>query len=273
MGRGGNENAKKARPHPYMRPEQKTKSSDHKNSKESKDLNGSIKASLGASKMGKGGNENAKKGHKYMQPEQKMKSSDHKKSIESNDVVGSIIGPEQKMKSSDHKKCKKCNDVAGSIIGTGNIWEVRFSWSMAEPCYYNTIDRKCQSERPKELLFKHPHPSFENHQVINHKDPLGLINPLSDDEYRAHFDALPSSSSQKMWGKMSPENPSEQNRMGRFSNKAHFKDSDRKREQSIGRFTSNDAHLPKKQNTNLMKKDSGVEKDILEEDLCLSDSD
>ena len=229
----------------------------------------SIKASLGASKMGKGGNGDAKKGHKYMQPEQKMKSSDHKKSIESNDVIGSIIGPEQKMKSSDHKKCKKCNDVAGSIIGTGNIWEVRFSWSMAEPCYYNTIYRKCQSERPKELLFKHPHPSFENHQVINHKDPLGLINPLSDDEYRAHFDALPSSSSQKMWGEMSPEN---------WNRNKYL---ERRREQStrapvVARFSKADDHIQKKQTTKLVKKDSGdsgVEKDVLKEDLYLSDSD
>ena len=97
--------------------------------------------------MGRGGNENAKKGHKYMQPEQKMKSSDHKKSIESNDVVG-------------------------SIIGTGNIWEERFSWVMDGPSYYNTVDRTSQSERPKELLFKHP--TFEKNQVINDKDPLGL---------------------------------------------------------------------------------------------------
>lgn len=242
-----------------MRPEQKTKSSDHKNSKESKDLNGSIKTSLGASKMGKGGNENAKKGYQYIRPEQiesikaSLGASKMGKGGNENAKKGyQYMRPEQKMKSTDHKNSKGPEDVVGSIIGTGNIWEEYFSWDMNGPSYYNTVDRTSQWERPKELLFKPP--TFEKDQVINDKDPLGLCYPLSDNDYRAHFYALPSSSSQKMWGEMSPENWNrskylERRReqrsytpsVGRFPNKAHFKDLERRREQSTrvpveGRF-------------------------------------
>ena len=195
--------------------------------------------------------------------------------------------PEQKTKRSDHKNSE--NDLIGSIIPTGHGWEERFTWDTEKPYYYNTINGKTQWERPEELeepLFKHP--KLKDNQFISDKDPLGLWSPLSDQRYRAYFEALSPSSSQKMWAKMSPENPSEQNQahstrinrscapiVGRFSNKAHFKDSDRKREQStnVPFVGSKDAHLPKKQNTNLVKRESGVEKDILEEDLCVSDSD
>ena len=207
--------------------------------------------------MGKGENDDTKKAkaHPYMRPEQKTERDDHKNS--ENDLVGSIITESTIVK----------------IPVTENGWEERFTWDTEKPYYYNTLNGNTQWERPEgleELLF--PHPKLKNNQFINDKDPLGLHNPVSDQRYRAYFESLSPSSAQKMWGTMSPENTSEQNRghwnriersrapsVGRFSNQAHFKDSDRKREQSthapvVRRFTSKDVHLHEKQaNTKLME--------------------
>ena len=207
--------------------------------------------------MGKGENDDTKKAkaHPHMRPEQKTERDDHKNS--ENDLVGSIITESTIVK----------------IPVTENGWEERFTWDTEKPYYYNTLNGNTQWERPEgleELLF--PHPKLKNNQFINDKDPLGLHNPVSDQRYRAYFESLSPSSAQKMWGTMSPENTSEQNRghwnriersrapsVGRFSNQAHFKDSDRKREQSthapvVRRFTSKDVHLHEKQaNTKLME--------------------
>ena len=107
---------------------------------------------------------------------------------------------------------------------------------------YNTKDHKSQCERPEVLpeLFYHPfHPSFKNGQRINYEDPLGLCNPLSDEEYRAFFEA---------------------SQRGKQSSRAPF----------VERFSNKNVHQSITEST---KKDSGVEKDILEEDLYMSDCD